>query len=122
MSKLKLLIAGSRHIEVHNQFIQGILFQLELDDWRNLEIVHGGAKGIDSCADNFANTWGLNKKVFPYKSELGKSGGPARNKEMAKYADELILIWNGISNGSRNMKEEMMKLGKPVYEIILNVY
>lgn len=93
MSKLKLLIAGSRHIEVHNQFIQGILFQLELDDWRNLEIVHGGANGIDSCADNFANTWGLDKKVFLADwDKFGKGAGHIRNKQMAEYVDELILI------------------------------
>ena len=119
---VKLLIAGSRHLEVHNQFIQGILFQLELDNWRDLEIVHGGAKGIDSCADKFADTWGLDKKVFPADWDThGKKAGPIRNRQMAQYADELILIWDNESSGSRNMKEEMIRLGKPVYEIILRV-
>jgi hypothetical protein len=38
---------------------------------------------------------------------------------MAEYADALLLIWNGESRGSANMKENMVKLGKPVYEVIL---
>jgi hypothetical protein len=38
---------------------------------------------------------------------------------MVDYADVLLLIWDGESRGSKNMKETMIKLGKPVYEVIL---
>lgn len=34
---------------------------------------------------------------------------------MAEYADVLIAIWDGKSNGTKNMIEEMQKLEKPVY-------
>lgn len=35
---------------------------------------------------------------------------------MAEYADAaLIIMWDGGSKGSLNMKENMEKLGKPVY-------
>jgi len=37
-----------------------------------------------------------------------------RNREMAKYADCLLAIWDGISTGTGNMIYEMRALGKPV--------
>jgi hypothetical protein len=38
---------------------------------------------------------------------------------MAEYADALLLIWDGKSRGSLNMKQQMLKLEKPVYEVIV---
>lgn len=118
----KLLIAGSRTLDIDLHMLGGILLQLGFDDWNKLEIVHGGANGVDKSADKFADHWKLKKKVFLYKSELGKAGGPVRNTEMGKYSDELVLIWDGTSKGSLNMLETMKKLKKPVYEIILKCY
>ena len=52
----------------------------------------------------------------------GKAAGPIRNAQMAKYADALLLIWDWKSKGSANMKQEMFKLNKPVYEVIIGEY
>lgn len=63
----------------------------------------------------------MNKyKEFPadWKAH-GKAAGPIRNKQMAEYADALLLIWDGESKGSASMKNEMLKLNKPVYEVII---
>ena len=49
----------------------------------------------------------------------GKAAGPIRNRQMAEYADELLLIWDGKSRGSASMRNEMLKLHKPVHEIIV---
>lgn len=119
---MKLLIAGSRSISVTPAFIQGVLLELGFIDWNEMEIVHGAAPGIDDSADIFADTWKLRKKIFPYKSELGKAGGPSRNVDMGKYVDEGIVIWDGLSSGSKHMRDTMIKMGKPVYEIILKVH
>ena len=51
----------------------------------------------------------------------GKAAGHVRNKKMAEYGDALLLIWDGKSKGSANMKKEMQKLNKPIYEVTLNV-
>ena len=37
---------------------------------------------------------------------LGKGAGHIRNKQMAEYATDLLLIWDGKSRGSKNMLEE----------------
>lgn len=62
------------------------------------------------------------KKFYPDWGKHGKAAGPIRNKQMAEYADALLLIWDGESKGSKNMKEEMLKLNKPVYEFIVKQY
>ncbi len=62
---------------------------------------------------------GFLKEFPPDWEKHGKAAGPIRNKEMAEYADALLLIWDGKSRGSASMKKEMEKLEKPIYEVIL---
>lgn len=60
---------------------------------------------------------------FPADWEkFGKVAGHIRNKQMAEEGDALLLIWDGESKGSANMKDNMIKLGKPVYEVILKTH
>jgi hypothetical protein len=89
--------------------------------WRNIEqVVSGGASGVDTAGENFANIVDIEIERFPADwNTHGKAAGPIRNKQMAEYADALLLIWDGESRGSASMKNEMLKLGKPVYEIII---
>lgn len=121
---MKLIIAGTRDLDIDDLFMDrliGLFICPHTPDLpKNFEIVSGGASGIDSCGECFAR--GLDIKVtrFPANWEKhGKAAGPIRNKEMAKYADALLLIWNGVSHGSANMKDEMRRLNKPIYEVVL---
>lgn len=50
----------------------------------------------------------------------GKAAGPIRNRQMADYADGLLLLWDGKSPGSHNMRCSMHKLNKSITEVILN--
>lgn len=119
---MKLIIAGSRDLQVPVEFIDGCLFTFKFPT----ELVSGCAKGIDECGLNWAKTQNSGnfpiKKFYPDWGTHGKKAGPIRNKQMAEYADELLLIWDGESKGSKNMKEEMLKLNKPVYEFIIKQY
>ena len=116
---MKLIIAGSRDLEVGPQLMNGVLMHFGLDP---REIVQGGAEGIDKCGKLYATFAPLPCKEFPadWKAH-GKAAGPLRNAEMAEYADALLLIWDGESRGSASMKQEATKRGKPVYEVILKV-
>lgn len=133
---MKLVIAGSRTLTVSPDFIHGALSTFGiLNECR--EIVSGGARGIDRCGEEFHKWWmSFNKdpiamissfkskektlRVFEADWEThGKAAGPIRNKQMADYADALLLIWDGESRGSANMKKQMLDLNKPVYEVIL---
>jgi len=117
---MKVIIAGSRTLtlnpgELHAYVLKaGLLSKIK-------EVVSGGARGIDKSGEVWVEAFNISKvKVIPAKwEEHGRAAGPIRNKEMAKYADALLLIWDGKSRGSANMKKQMETLGKPVYEFIV---
>lgn len=112
---MKVIIAGTR---------KGVLEDLlmaAIDDgpFEITELVSGGAKGVDSQAELWARTVNIPLTVFPAEWEkYGHQAGAKRNREMAEYADALILIWHGDSPGSRNMRETMKRAHKPIYEMI----
>lgn len=121
---MKLLIAGSKTFKFDHDFIHEAIYAVNNYEttFTNLEIVSGGAKGIDSTAKEYAKRWNKPFTEFPADWDAhGKAAGPIRNKQMAEYADALLLIWDGESRGSANMKQQMLKLNKPVYEIIIKV-
>lgn len=73
------------------------------------EILSGGAVGVDRAGEVYAERSGLPVVRCPVEPhhwrELGARAGPLRNKAMAAYADALVAIWDGESNGTRWMLE-----------------
>lgn len=121
---MKLIVAGSR--SANGPFTRGLIYGL-LDQYRkrypDLIIVSGAARmGADRFAIEYCDDRGCKDilKKFPADwDNLGKSAGFIRNVEMAEYADELLLIWDGESNGSKHMTESMVKRGKYIRTIIV---
>lgn len=84
------------------------------------QVVSGCAYGTDHVGEIIARIAG--KDLYRFLAEwtiYGKPAGMIRNRDMSKYGDELYLAWDGKSNGSRNMKEEMVKRGKKVHEVLI---
>lgn len=115
---MKLIIAGKRTIEIGMYHMEYIVNHFNLEP---KEIVSGAARGIDYSGEQFSVICkGIGLKKFPADwNKYGNAAGPIRNRQMANYADALLLIWDGVSRGSSNMKQEMLSLKKPVYEVIL---
>lgn len=124
---MKLCIAGSRAIDAY-PFLNGIIISLGLDT-KIGEVVSGTAAGVDRSGERWANEMqnlcgSLGPTLIRFPADWdkhGKAAGPIRNEQMAIYSDALLLIWDGESRGSANMKEAMLKKGKPVYEVILKL-
>ena len=82
------------------------------------EVVSGTAIGADSLGETWALQHNIPIKRFPAKwKRYGKSAGPIRNKQMAKYANALVLFWDGKSRGSANMLKIAHELELQVHEI-----
>ena len=116
---MKLMIAGSRNLRIEPAFIDLTLRFHGIQDEVE-EVVSGGAEGVDWAGEEYSIDY-LDQEARVVQADWlqGHSAGPARNKKMAEYADCLLLIWDGKSPGSANMKSEMLKVKKPVYEVIM---
>lgn len=98
---MKTIIAGSRNIAPSQKFLEEIITRCNIEI---TEIVCGMAKGVDYAGLNYGEMNNIPVKKFPANWEkFGKSAGPVRNREMARYAEACIVIWDGFSRGSANM-------------------
>ena len=116
---MKICIAGSRVI-----FNRKLVFDiLDQSKFKISGVIEGEAAGVDTLGRKWAESKGIEILPFPVTRDewqrYGKSAGMRRNERMAEIADALILIWNGASSGSKNMKELMQ--GKLIEETIVNV-
>lgn len=117
---MKLIIVGSRTIVIEHELMECLMSYMLPSIKNVVEIVSGGAQGIDKIGEDIG--FGLKKTVTVFGANWnihGKAAGPIRNKQMAGYADALLLIWDGESKGSANMKKNMLNLNKHIYEVII---
>lgn len=110
---MKCIIAGSRTITNRAAVFNAVRMSEFSDEIT--QVVCGGAKGVDALGAEWAALHELPVKYFYPNWELGKKAGPIRNEKMAKYADALVLVWDGESNGSRDMYEKAQKIGLRIY-------
>jgi hypothetical protein len=116
---MKTIIAGSRDITDTNT----LLLAIADSGWKSeiTEVVCGKARGVDTLGEQWAKSHGIPVKEFPADWEThGKSAGPKRNRQMAEYAEALILVWDGKSRGSANMLQEAKKRGLKIHQHIVN--
>jgi len=99
----KVIIAGSRVYSDYAVLAQRCDFLLsQVSD--PIEIVSGAARGADALGERYASDRNLQCTRFHADwDRLGKSAGPVRNIQMAKYADALIAFPIGKSVGTRHM-------------------
>lgn len=120
---MKLIVAGSRSITDTNAVFEildrEIATRLQLSTTNHsVRILHGGARGVDRIAGQYAATRNYPVTEFPADWEkYGRSAGPIRNREMVNQADALLAIWDGASPGTRNMIKTMNLLEKPVWVV-----
>lgn len=104
---MKVAIIGSRNLKVDN---------LEKYLPPNItEIVSGGAKGIDTCAREFAVSNDIKLTEFlPIYEKYGRAAPIKRNLLIINYADLVLAFWDGKSRGTKFVIDECKKQSKPV--------
>ena len=64
-------------------------------------IISGGASGVDTLAERYADERGIEKLIFYPNYELyGKSAPLIRDKLIVDSADLVIAVWDGQSRGT----------------------
>ncbi len=109
---MKIAVIGSRSIE---SFDLSRFLPSDIS-----EIVSGGAVGVDTIAKNYAVTHNIKYTEFlPEYEKYGKIAPLLRNISIVKYADEVLVFWDGKSSGSRFVIEHCHKTGVPVRIFVL---
>lgn len=113
---MKVIIAGGRDIRDYD----AVKSAVEESEFTVLQVVSGAAKGVDYMGELWSEWRDVPCKRFPADwNTHGKAAGPIRNKQMAEYADALILVWDGKSRGSASMKREAIAAGLKIHEKIV---
>ncbi len=115
MKQLITIVAGSRSIsdkEIVENAINVAPFEIS-------ELVSGNANGVDKLGEEWANENGVDVERFPVTqsdyNEKGKKAPLDRNEDMVEYADALIAVWDGNSNGTKHIIEYANREGIVVY-------
>lgn len=108
---MKIMIAGSRSITDFD------LTEYIPED--TTLIISGGAKGIDTLAEEYADKHKISKLIMrPDYKKYGKAAPLLRNKKMVELSDIIIVIWDGKSKGTKFTIDYAKAQGKEVNIII----
>lgn len=110
----KIAIIGSRNIT--SVAIGDVIRQFFGMDFNDIEIISGGAKGVDTLAENFAKSNGIKVDVFkPNYSLHGRGATFVRNRAMVDACDYVLAIWDGKSHGTQYTINYAKNKGKVVH-------
>ena len=85
------------------------------------EIVSGGAVGVDSIAQKYAEQNNIRFTVFlPEYKLYGRAAPIVRNKLIVDYADKVVAFWDGRSKGTLSVIKYAEKTGKALEVVVCN--
>lgn len=123
---MKVLVCGGRDYSNY-EYVRNVLYAIcdEFGLWTvpdehgnklpTVEIIHGGARGADSCADQFAVVnWCKFQEFKADWAKHGKAAGPMRNQQMLEEGKpDLVVAFPG-GVGTADMVRRAKKANVPV--------
>ena len=110
---VKVLVCGSRDW-ADKDHIADVLADLACE--RNVEVIHGGARGADRMAGEVAALYGYRVRVFPADWDShGRRAGIIRNLQMLdENPDRVIAFQRNGSRGTQHTVDEARRRAIPV--------
>jgi hypothetical protein len=110
---MKLIIAGGRDYQFNIR--DSFALRALCDFLKVTEIVSGGAYGADACGEEWAESQEIPVTIFPADwKKHGPAAGPIRNKQMAEYADAVVLFPG--DKGTQSMYDEARKANIHIFD------
>lgn len=104
--EMKIAIIGSRNLRIDiSKYIPE----------ETMEIISGGARGIDSLAEAYAEEMNISKNIIkPDYKKYGKAAPLKRNESIVDVSDLVIALWDGKSRGTKYVIDYAHKVGKAI--------
>ncbi len=117
---MKTIIAGSRTIQSYD------LVRRAIEDSGFSDQITTVFSGMSSGPDIFGFRWATERKIpirqfKPEWDKLGKQAGYIRNAEMCTFADAIIAVWDGRSNGTAHIIKYSLQMDPPLRRYVVNV-
>lgn len=116
---MKLAVVGSRSI-TNKEWVFKQVYNHSLPYNDNPILISGGAEGVDSLVKDYAkeNSWDF-IMFQPYflldkQATFSNRHFFTRNRQIVFNADEVLVLWDGISKGTDYTRRYAEKMGKPV--------
>ena len=110
---MKVAVIGSRGISISN-----------IGDYlpeNTTVIISGGAKGVDTCAREYAIAHGIELTEFlPEYEKYGRGAPLKRNITIIENADLVLAFWDGKSRGTKFVIDNCRKMGVEVRVVIIS--
>lgn len=115
---MKLGIVGSREFNDYDFVEKNI--NIICGNIKISEIVSGGARGVDSIAEQYAKDNNIKTRIFEAEWDwFGKRAGFVRNEYIVDYSDYVIAFWDGVSTGTKDTINMCMKKKKNITVIFV---
>ena len=120
---MKIAVVGSRQF-IHVNHIVKRLLQIK-DLYGNtlnnfIELISGGAEGVDKHAEDFAKANNLKIDIIKPINPNDKFSYLLRNVEIITKADYIIAFWDGKSKGTKFVIDYATVRGKEL-EVIMDI-
>lgn len=119
---MKIAVVGSRSItsyEMVRKALQRSPFwhPSREGQYPGVTIISGGADGVDTSAERFAEEHDCNLEVIEPDWNDWSNGHPAkvRNTTIVEEATAVVAVWDGHSNGTRDSIDKALDRGKNIY-------
>lgn len=109
---MRVIVAGTRTITDAALVVRA----LERSGFDVATLIHGGARGVDELAGEWAATRGIPTEI--YRADwfaYGKAAGPMRNRRMAEVGEALVAVWDGVSPGTYDMIRQATDRGLKIH-------
>lgn len=115
-----IVIAGSRSLQNNYKAISVLDTFFKKYKPSEFTAVSGMARGIDIMARDKAIENGFTVLEYPADWErYGKSAGYIRNAEMTKISHCSLILWDGVSRGTKHMIDLCEKEGVATHLIVI---
>lgn len=106
---MKVAVIGSRSLAVSIEQLEKLLPP------GTDEIISGGAVGVDTSAERYADERRISKHIIlPDYNRYGKRAPTIRDMRIVQLADIVVAIWDGRSTGTAFSVKYAREIGKPV--------